>query len=440
MSALPTPSAVILLYPPRMTRIVLVAMLVYFAMVWIAGGPDDLAVIVNFGANFGPLVAAGEIWRLTASIFLHANLVHLLVNGYALYFLGRNVEAFFGMWGFLFLFLGSGLAGSITSAVFSEAISVGASGGIFGLLGASLVFAFRYRGVLPSRVTKVMGTMLLPWVVVNILLGVFVPRVDMNAHLGGLGGGALLALFVPPAALRRAAGTHRPDLERMLASFSLSLLFVSFAAAGSNIFRMRGQEGALLDPRVMEAVGEIDREGAIAALTEALEKNPRDASLLMARAQLYRFTQRWFETIRDYQTLLEAEPSNVGALNNLAWILLEEAPEELRNAKEADRLATKALELSPADPYVLGTYGTVRLRRGEAGEAARYLKEALETDRSAADEGTDLYLLAIALARTGPSAEAKEALRRAIRVDPSNSYRGEAEGEVAGTIQSAPSL
>jgi len=255
-----------------------------------------------------------------------------------------------------------------------------------------------------------------------------------------LGSGALLALLIPPAALKRAQGTHRPDLERGIASFSISLLFVSFAAAGTNIFRMRGQEGAILDPRVMQAVGEIDRGEAIQALTEALEKNPSDPSLLMARAQLYRFTQQWFETIRDYQTLLAKEPANVGALNNLAWILLEEAPEELRNAKEADRLATKALELAPLDPYVLGTYGTVRLRRGEAGAAAHYLKEALQTDRSATEEGTDLYLLAIALARTGPSAEASEALRRAIRTDPANFYRGEAENEVSGTIQSAPSL
>src|SRR5262249_4273815 len=159
----------------------------------------------------------------------------------------------------------------IASARFSHAISVGASGGIFGLLGASVVFAFRWREKLRSmflsRVTRVMGTALLPWVGLNLALGVLVPRIDIAAHLGGLLGGALLAVVLVPDALDEAVGP-KPPFPRLIASVCASLLLVSFAAAGTNIFRMRGQEGPILDPRVVAALMDMDRHDALRTLDD----------------------------------------------------------------------------------------------------------------------------------------------------------------------------
>ena len=422
-----------------MTRFLLIAILVYFAMTWIAGGPADLAVIINFGANFGPLVAAGEIWRLVVSIFMHANVLHLVLNCLALYFLGRNVEAFYGPWRFLFLFLLSGLVGSVASASLSRAISLGASGGIFGLLGASIVFAFRFRGILPPRVTKIMGTALLPWVALNIVLGVVVPRVDMNAHVGGFLAGALIPLFVAPRSLLLARGRDQPQVNRLMASACLSLLLVSFVAAGENIFRMRGLDGPILDPRVITAVGEIEREEALRAVNEELAERPESIQALMVRGQLHTLAGRWPEAIADYRRLLELDPDAASALNNLAWILLEEAPRDLRDREEAGRLAVRALELAPEDPYVQGTWGTVLLRRGEYQEAATYLRRALDAERPDVADATDRYLLATALARWGFAEEAAAALERAVRTDPGSAYREEAESAVRDVrIQADP--
>ena len=258
--SLESPRPQVRLRNPTVTIGLLVAMGVYFAMARIAGGTDDLAVQVAFGANFGPLVADGDIWRLVTSIFLHANLLHLVLNGWALYVLGRNLEAFYGAWRFLALFLLSGVAGAICSAMLSHAISVGASGGVFGLLGASVVFAFRWRALLPGRVTRVMGTALLPWVALNLVLGVVIPRIDIAAHLGGLAGGALLALVLVPDTMSEARG-RTPAPPRFVASLCVSLLATSFLAAGANLFSRRGPDGAVLDPRVEAALQEMDRLG-----------------------------------------------------------------------------------------------------------------------------------------------------------------------------------
>ncbi len=410
----------VLLRPPRATWGILGVTAVYFAMSWIAGGPENIAVVLAFGANYGPLVADGDLWRLVTSIFLHGGLLHLLLNAYALFFLGRNLEAFYGAWSLFVLFLGSGVAGSIASAALSHNISVGASGGIFGLLGASLVFAFRHRGLLPKRVVTIMGTALVPWVVLNLVTGYFLPVVDIHAHWGGLVGGALLAFVIPPLALEEALGRPAPGTPRFLASLCLSLFIVSFAAAAQNIFVMRGESGAILDPRVATGLPDSNLDGAI-------ERSPDDVRLLSMRAQREVASGDWIEAIRDYQRILDLNPQSADALNNLAWLLLEEAPEELRNRTEAGRLAERAVAIDPDNAYVLGTYGTVLLRRGDPRQAATFLERALAQDRPNLDEATDRYLLAIALAGAGRLEESERSLNDAIRQDPKNRYRLEAE-------------
>lgn len=424
------PPRVIRLRSPRVSIGLLLAMGVIHAMQEIAGGSGDLAVQIAFGANFGPLVADGDLWRLVASVFLHANLLHLALNGWALWVLGRNLEAFYGAWRFLALFLLSGVGGAAASAALSGAISVGASGGIFGLLGASVVFAFRWRKLLPVRVTRVMGTALLPWVALNLALGVFVPRIDMAAHLGGLASGALLALAVVPDTMREARGLVPPP-PRVLASVCVSLLVTSFAAAGRNLLEMRGPDGAVLDPRVGTALGDMGRREALATLDEALERDPRDAELLRTRADVHAGGGEWEAAVADYRASLAVAPDDAATLNNLAWLLLEEVPPAMRDPAEAERLATQAAQQAPDDPYALGTLGAAKLRRDAPAAAAALLERALAVPRPPQDSATDRFLLAIAYAALGRSAEAGEAYRQGRREDASNRYRAEAESALA---------
>ena len=116
---------------------------------------------------------------------------------YALYILGRQLEGFLGRLKYLIVFLGSGIVGSLLSVVIASdsVISAGASGAIFGLLGSLLYFGYHYRLYLGS----VLKTQIIPVILINLLISLTLPGIDLYAHLGGLAAGYLLtsALGIP---------------------------------------------------------------------------------------------------------------------------------------------------------------------------------------------------------------------------------------------------
>lgn len=430
--AFPPGDVEVFLYPPTVTYALLGALATYYAMTWIAGGasnpltPIDLASALAFGANFWPLVAGGDLWRLSASIFLHANVLHLGMNSLAVFFLGRNVEAFFGPWKTLFLFLASGIVGSIASAMLTRQISVGASGAVFGLVGVSLAFAWKYRRILPPYVRNVMGMWLLPLLGLNLALGLIVPRVDLMAHLGGLLAGALLGLWIEPDAIEEARTEMRAGRQRWVPGICLWLIVVTVMPAAASIFALRGPDGPVLDPRAEPHLTALDRAEVLRMVDEQLESRPDDPELLAGRAQLLLSSGDYAGSIRDYEALIARFPEHASALNNLAWLLLEEAPDELRNRTRGTELARRAVEVTPDSPYALGTYGTALLRAGDPAAAIERFERALETPRGP-EEATDRYLLAVALAQIGRPGDAAEELERAVRQDDASRYRAEAE-------------
>ena len=141
-------------------------------------------------------VADGEVYRLLTSAFLHGGLVHLLLNMYAIYLFGPHIEAALGRARFIALYLLSALGGSAVSYAFSapDQPSLGASGAVFGLLGAFIVINRRL-----GRDTS--GVLVL--LAINFAYGFLVPRIDWRAHLGGLVVGALVALAMAYAPRER---------------------------------------------------------------------------------------------------------------------------------------------------------------------------------------------------------------------------------------------
>ena len=179
------------------TKLIILACVVMYIIVGIIGGNFlnfSATTLAMLGGNNLMLVQNGEVWRLLTSAFLHAGLIHLLVNMYSLVILGTQVETFIGKWKFLFIYLISAISGNLLSLVFSASnvISVGASGALFGLMGALLYFGYHYRLYLSEAIRN----QIIPIIVLNLLIGFTISGIDNVAHIGGLIGGYLAAMAI----------------------------------------------------------------------------------------------------------------------------------------------------------------------------------------------------------------------------------------------------
>ena len=149
-------------------------------------------IYLILGANYAPLVKNGEIFRLITYAFLHGSIIHLLVNMYSLFIVGRQIENNFGKVRLLIIYFISALSGGLLSALFSDGISIGASGAIFGLLGALLYFGLHFRLYL----TDALISKIIPIIILNLLIGFTVTGIDNACHIGGLIGGFLASMAV----------------------------------------------------------------------------------------------------------------------------------------------------------------------------------------------------------------------------------------------------
>ena len=154
-------------------------------------GSEDNYTLLLFGANLDVLTKGGDYYRLVTSMFLHIGIWHLFVNMYSLYVLGKEVENTLGRRKYLIIYLLSGIAGSILSLAFNHnIICAGASGAIFGIMGAILYFGYYYRAYLGSTIIN----SILPVIILNLIIGFLDTGIDNAAHIGGLVGGILLTM------------------------------------------------------------------------------------------------------------------------------------------------------------------------------------------------------------------------------------------------------
>jgi len=185
--------------------------------------------IYRHGVLYGPLVADGEWWRLFTPMFLHYGPLHLGLNMLALWWFGSAVEQVLGRGRYLLLYLVSGVAGSAGALIASpNSLTVGASGAIFGILGAAFV--------LERQRTYVLGGGAGMLIVLNLVFSLAVPGISIGGHLGGLAGGALGTL-----ALSRFGRGHavygRPGLVGVvgLLAIGVASLAVAFWAAQGTV-------------------------------------------------------------------------------------------------------------------------------------------------------------------------------------------------------------
>jgi len=204
---------------------VLIAVNVVAYLIEIASGAGGLGsaggkIVADF-ALFGPAVAEGEWYRLVTSGFLHASLFHIGFNMLLLFFLGRLLEPALGTPRFVALYFASLLAGSMGALLLDpNAFTLGASGAVFGLAGATFVIA-RGRGM--DAIAGEIGFL----IVFNLIFSFIVPRISVGGHLGGLVAGVLCALAIVAGERGYLGRRHFP------AEMAILVLIAVAAVAGS---------------------------------------------------------------------------------------------------------------------------------------------------------------------------------------------------------------
>ncbi|MBO9129637.1 rhomboid family intramembrane serine protease [Bacillus sp. 165] len=177
---------------PIFTILFLAIQIAMFALLEIYGKSTNTVNLIKFGAKYNPFIVQGEWWRFFTPIFLHIGFLHLAMNSVALYFIGSQVEKIVGNLRFLFVYLFAGFLGSVASFVFSDNVSAGASGAIFGCFGALLYIGLTYSKLFSK--TMIQSTLTL--IGVNLVFGLVTPGIDNAGHIGGLIGGFLAAAIV----------------------------------------------------------------------------------------------------------------------------------------------------------------------------------------------------------------------------------------------------
>ncbi len=183
---------------PRVTIALIAICAVAFLAEGSFGATGGRGALFRDGALYGPAVAAGDWWRLVTSGFLHAGLLHLGFNMLLLWLLGREMEPQLGSARFAAIFFASLLAGAFGALLFQpDALTVGASGAIYGLMGAIAAILWA-RGVNPFQT----GIGML--IVINLVFSLAIPNVSIGGHLGGLAGGVATGLAFAIGERRRA--------------------------------------------------------------------------------------------------------------------------------------------------------------------------------------------------------------------------------------------
>lgn len=341
------------------------AMLMNGAGLWHAPNHVQLA----WGAGFGPATKDGEWWRLGTAMFLHFGIVHLAMNMWALWDGGRLVERLYGSGRFIAVFLGSGLTGNLLSLIVQgdRAVSGGASGAIFGVYGALLIWLWRERRrVHPTDFRWLFGGAAV-FSAATIGLGLFIQGIDNAAHIGGLLSGALIGVVL-------AGPLFRPLPRPLFRTLSGRIPVGDYSRGAAAVV-------------YLVAVGVL--------VLHIPEPSYRWQEELQARTEVREFIAADERISKRWQAILSAGSRKDASFEQLAGRIESDVALEYQQSFEQ----LSALNLDPAAPSavsleVLKKYAQLR------SEAAHELAEGLRTkDRQRIEKALDMARRAPYLAR-----------------------------------------
>ncbi|MBX9690500.1 MAG: tetratricopeptide repeat protein [Candidatus Obscuribacterales bacterium] len=409
--------------------LVFVNVLLFIAMAIVTKGSSILLppqeVLINWGANLGAFSVDGQYWRFLSSIFIHAGILHLALNMYALWTFGPAVSELYGNKRFLLIYLVSGIAGNLSSTLWNPAqISVGASGALLGLAGAMLATLIASDKGGKRRFAKPL--IFFAIICASLLSGFFYPEIDNAAHLGGFAAGLICGLILQKAkttaspllkivylsclllfstavfelAVSSARADKRSELYRIASSAMANLRRKEFASALSDYDRLLKIEltASAFVGRGEAYAGLKKYQNAFEDSQRALAMDPNSLSAEFLQSRIKHESGDDSESIQILGRIIRKNPRNAVAYNSRAWSELA-----IREYKKALHDANRALILQPQMSEALDTRGLVYYLLGDFEKARADYKRALALKP---EDGAAYYHLALLSQAEGARIEA----------------------------------
>ena len=281
---------------------------VYLAMAIGSGSVTDIpGHSLLFGANYGPYTLTGQWWRLVAYMFLHGGIWHIGFNMWCLWDLGQLCESLYGRWTYAMIYFLTGIAAGLASIGWNPvAMSVGASGAIFGLAGALAASYYLGEFSLPSAAVRPALRSLVFFIGFNVVLGigynVFLGgnygNIDNAAHIGGLISGLILGAVIARLA---------PKLDsRRVTVLSVAVL----AILGFGLFVRQWRIGSARNFVAFQAMGAPGSGDKTAQLKMLAQQDPKSVPLHSYLAQAYFTQQKYPEAEAEFKKLVELRPKS----------------------------------------------------------------------------------------------------------------------------------
>jgi len=296
---------------PYVTWILLLINIFMWLIMESYGGSENQEVLINFGANERLSLWQGEYWRLIASIFIHIGFFHLLGNCLFLYLCGPLLELTFGHEKYLIIYILSGFAGSVVSILGMRGdpnftgISAGASGALFGIMGSLISFTLTEKENLPLKLYRSLIKNLLFLVILNILISLIIPNIDILAHLGGLLAGFFLGYIIEADIF---VETKRKFHRNNALTYGITFLFLAGLAAVSIV--------SLSPPSNLSyylAMSHMKNKNYLEAEEEfkkALSLEPDKGETRLQLAVSYLAQSKVCEALEELKQALSLEPDN----------------------------------------------------------------------------------------------------------------------------------
>lgn len=400
--------------PPFTAAILAVNVLVFVAML-AKGVPlvdPQQEQLLRWGADFGPLSLGSQPWRILVSNYLHIGLIHIFVNMWSLWQVGRLSERIFGGWPYFLIYTATGIAGSLAS-LFRDPmrVSAGASGAIFGLVGALIGALYLGKLPMPKAAQQALLKNLLVVAAVNLLYGASAARIDNSAHVGGLLMGLALGGIVGPQLMEAREQRRAHETLVFIAAALLLLGFGAYVRQKNGYVTAFAKGGQSINNR------NVDR--AIARLEGAVASNPRNKAALSMLGSAYLQKKDYEHAVPVLKRLLEIDPNNVAAKFSLgltygsmgryedahkifadlvqkdpsdddAWVLLGTSLDGLKREAEAVDAFKKAISLNPRNAEAFRELGLAQMKLNQPDAAVASLQEATRLDAGNAETWKDL--------------------------------------------------